>query len=154
MLDEVSAPTGLFTDDTQVARGVWCRATPQYQHYHDTEWGMPVGDDNHLFEKICLEGFQAGLSWLTILKNAKPFGWRFADLRSTGLLCLMKTTSNAWCWTPASFGTRVRLRQLSTTPGGPRKCDKSSAPWPSTSGSLSQKPAPVQTRSPIKLWVG
>ena len=77
MLDEVSAPTGLFTDDNQVARCVWCRTTPQYQHYHDTEWGIPVGDDSHLFEKVCLEGFQAGLSWLTILNKREAFRLAF-----------------------------------------------------------------------------
>ena len=69
MLDEASATTGLFTDDSRVTRCLWCRATPQYQHYHDTEWGIPVSDDRQLFEKVCLEGFQAGLSWLTILKK-------------------------------------------------------------------------------------
>ncbi len=76
-MDEASAPTGLFTDDDHVVRCVWCRATPQYQHYHDTEWGIPVSDDTHLFEKICLEGFQAGLSWLTILKKRDAFRLAF-----------------------------------------------------------------------------
>ena len=78
MLEEYSAPTGLFTDDNRVVRCVWCRATPQYQHYHDTEWGIPVSDDTRLFEKICLEGFQAGLSWLTILKKREAFRLAFA----------------------------------------------------------------------------
>jgi DNA-3-methyladenine glycosylase I len=44
-----------------------------YQHYHDTEWGRPVRDDQKLFEKLCLEGFQAGLSWLTILRKRENF---------------------------------------------------------------------------------
>jgi DNA-3-methyladenine glycosylase I len=44
-----------------------------YQHYHDTEWGRPVSDDVRLFEKICLEGFQAGLSWITILRKRENF---------------------------------------------------------------------------------
>jgi len=57
MLDATTAPAGLFTDDNQVTRCVWCRATLPYQQYHDQEWGMPVGDDRHLFENICLEGF-------------------------------------------------------------------------------------------------
>ena len=72
------APTGLFTDETEVARCVWCRATPFYQHYHDHEWGLPVGSDTRLFEKICLEGFQAGLSWLTILNKREGFRAAFA----------------------------------------------------------------------------
>lgn len=78
MLDDTTAPTGLFTDDSQVTRCVWCRATPQYQQYHDQEWGVPVHDDQRLFEKICLEGFQAGLSWLTILKKRDAFRQAFA----------------------------------------------------------------------------
>lgn len=73
-----TAPTGLFTDDRQVTRCVWCRPTPEYQHYHDHEWGVPVDSDTRLFEKICLEGFQAGLSWLTILNKREAFRKAFA----------------------------------------------------------------------------
>ena len=79
MTDNNIAPTGLFTDDSQVTRCVWCRATPDYQHYHDHEWGLPVHSDARLFEKICLEGFQAGLSWLTILNKREAFRKAFAD---------------------------------------------------------------------------
>src|SRR5512133_989429 len=78
MLDATTSPSGLFTDDSQVTRCVWCRATLPYQQYHDQEWGMPVSDDQHLFEKICLEGFQAGLSWLTILNKREAFRRAFA----------------------------------------------------------------------------
>lgn len=78
MLDPVVAPNGLFTDDMQVSRCVWCRATPAYQRYHDEEWGFPVLEDRRLFEKICLEGFQAGLSWLTILNKREAFRQAFA----------------------------------------------------------------------------
>jgi DNA-3-methyladenine glycosylase I len=78
MLDDTTAPTGLFSDDSHVTRCVWCRATPFYQHYHDHEWGFPVDSDKRLFEKICLEGFQAGLSWLTILNKREGFRAAFA----------------------------------------------------------------------------
>jgi DNA-3-methyladenine glycosylase I len=78
MLDDTAAPTGLFADDSQVTRCVWCRATPHYQHYHDHEWGYPVDNDTRLFEKICLEGFQSGLSWLTILNKREGFRAAFA----------------------------------------------------------------------------
>jgi DNA-3-methyladenine glycosylase I len=78
MLDDTTAPTGLFVDDQQVTRCVWCRATPLYQRYHDQEWGFPVNSDTRLFEKICLEGFQAGLSWLTILNKRESFRAAFA----------------------------------------------------------------------------
>ena len=78
MLDNTPAPTGLFTDASHVTRCVWCRAAPQYQHYHDNEWGIAVSDDTRLFEKVCLEGFQAGLSWLTILNKREAFRVAFA----------------------------------------------------------------------------
>lgn len=51
----------------------WCAATPQYTAYHDEEWGYPVADDQRLFEKLCLESFQSGLSWRTILEKRENF---------------------------------------------------------------------------------
>ena len=57
----------------------WCGEDPLYQRYHDTEWGQPTADDRVLFEKICLEGFQAGLSWLTILRKREHFRRAFRN---------------------------------------------------------------------------
>jgi DNA-3-methyladenine glycosylase I len=51
----------------------WCAAAPEFESYHDREWGFPVADDMRLFEKICLEGFQSGLSWRTILAKRENF---------------------------------------------------------------------------------
>ncbi len=60
-------------------RCFWARGAPDdYVVYHDIEWGFPVADDRRLFEKICLEGFQAGLSWLTILRKRAAFRRAFA----------------------------------------------------------------------------
>lgn len=70
---------GLFADDAGVCRCTWCQATLFYQQYHDNEWGFPVADDRRLFEKICLEGFQSGLSWLTILNKREGFRTGFAN---------------------------------------------------------------------------
>jgi DNA-3-methyladenine glycosylase I len=61
------------TATQNVMRCAWCGELPDYQHYHDTEWGFPVADDRRLFEKLCLEGFQSGLSWLTILRKREAF---------------------------------------------------------------------------------
>jgi len=72
-------PEGLFSGDDGALRCSWCQATPAYQHYHDHEWGFPVTDDRRLFEKLCLEGFQAGLSWLTILNKREAFRAGFAN---------------------------------------------------------------------------
>lgn len=60
-------------------RCAWCGDQADYQAYHDTEWGFPVDDDRRLFEKLCLEGFQSGLSWLTILRKRENFRKAFAD---------------------------------------------------------------------------
>jgi DNA-3-methyladenine glycosylase I len=57
----------------------WCGEHPDYQAYHDLEWGFPVADDRRLFEKLCLEGFQSGLSWLTILRKRDNFRNAFAE---------------------------------------------------------------------------
>jgi DNA-3-methyladenine glycosylase I len=57
----------------------WCAATPEYVAYHDTDWGIPVHDDRRLFEKLCLEGFQSGLSWRTILAKRDNFRAAFRD---------------------------------------------------------------------------
>ncbi len=57
----------------------WCAAAPEFFAYHDTEWGFPVGDDRRLFEKLCLEGFQSGLSWRTILAKRDAFREVFHD---------------------------------------------------------------------------
>jgi DNA-3-methyladenine glycosylase I len=51
----------------------WCAAAPEFFAYHDAEWGFPVADDRRLFEKLCLEGFQSGLSWRTILAKRENF---------------------------------------------------------------------------------
>lgn len=61
-----------------IKRCWWCGDDPEYVRYHDTEWGFPVADDLRLFEKVSLEGFQAGLSWLTILRKRENFRRAFA----------------------------------------------------------------------------
>jgi DNA-3-methyladenine glycosylase I len=60
------------------ARCRWCAAAPDFEAYHDLEWGFPVADDVRLFEKLCLEGFQSGLSWRTILAKRENFRRAFA----------------------------------------------------------------------------
>jgi DNA-3-methyladenine glycosylase I len=69
---------GLITGDDGVTRCFWGDSPEIYRGYHDSEWGFPVHDDRRLFEKLCLEGFQAGLSWLTILRKRENFRAAFA----------------------------------------------------------------------------
>ena len=72
------AGTGIITGEDGKDRCFWHGNLPEYQRYHDQEWGRPVIDDIRLFEKICLEGFQSGLSWLTILRKRENFRAAFA----------------------------------------------------------------------------
>jgi DNA-3-methyladenine glycosylase I len=76
----------MVIERTPLARGedgrrrcAWSVSTPEYVAYHDDEWGRPVVDDHRLYEKLCLEGFQSGLSWLTILRKRDAFRAAFAD---------------------------------------------------------------------------
>jgi DNA-3-methyladenine glycosylase I len=64
---------GLIRSDDGTTRCSWGDSPEIYRAYHDTEWGFPVADDQRLFEKLCLEGFQSGLSWLTILRKRENF---------------------------------------------------------------------------------
>ncbi len=68
----------LVIGDDGLPRCAWGASTPDYVAYHDTEWGFGVTSDVRLFEKICLEGFQSGLSWLTILRKREGFRAAFA----------------------------------------------------------------------------
>jgi len=78
MTNSTELPKGLMRGDDGVVRCWWHDNKPDYLTYHDEEWGMPQDDDERLFEKICLEGFQSGLSWLTILRKRENFRAAFA----------------------------------------------------------------------------
>jgi DNA-3-methyladenine glycosylase I len=68
----------LVRGEDGLVRCFWGASAPEYLAYHDEEWGRPVADDRRLFEKLCLEGFQSGLSWLTILRKRDAFRRAFA----------------------------------------------------------------------------
>ncbi len=78
---------GLVVGEDGQTRCAWHGNLPDYLRYHDEEWGHPVADDNRLFEKLCLEGFQSGLSWLTILRKRENFREAFGgfDFRALAL---------------------------------------------------------------------
>ncbi len=71
--------TAIITGPDGKSRCHWCGAAPDFLSYHDTEWGFPVSDDHRLFEKLCLESFQSGLSWRTILAKRENFRAAFHD---------------------------------------------------------------------------
>ena len=79
----------LVTGPDGLPRCRWCAAAPEFLDYHDLEWGFPVGDDRRLFEKLCLETFQSGLSWRTILAKRENFraafrGFDFTEVARFG----------------------------------------------------------------------
>ena len=76
-------PDGIEIAEDGLARCWWAAGDPINRAYHDTEWGRPAADDRRLFEKFCLEGFQSGLSWLTILRKRPDFRRAFADFDTT-----------------------------------------------------------------------
>ena len=74
-----------------VSRCSWCNVIPEYIAYHDNEWGFPVSDDQRLFEKLCLEGFQSGLSWRTILCKRENFRSAFHHFDFQRIACYTQT---------------------------------------------------------------
>lgn len=77
-MTQIDEAAGLIAGEDGKIRCWWHGNLPDYLDYHDNEWGHPVTDDTRLFEKICLEGFQSGLSWLTILRKRENFRAAFA----------------------------------------------------------------------------
>lgn len=73
--------SALAIGDDGRARCSWSLSAPEYVAYHDHEWGRPVLDDDGIFERLCLEGFQSGLSWLTILRKREAFRRAFAGFK-------------------------------------------------------------------------
>ena len=84
----------------------WCGTDPLYVAYHDEEWGVPSHDDRHLFEMLILEGAQAGLSWITILRKREAYRDGVCRVRSGRSRPFHAgVASNASCRTPASSAT-------------------------------------------------
>jgi DNA-3-methyladenine glycosylase I len=74
-------------------RCAWFAAAPEFLAYHDTEWGFPIDDDYRLFEKLCLEGFQSGLSWRTILAKRENFRSAFHSFDFNRIMAKMMLTA-------------------------------------------------------------
>jgi DNA-3-methyladenine glycosylase I len=79
MADLASPPHGVVVGDDGLARPAWASVDPLLRAYYDEEWGMPVRDEQGLFERLSLEAFQSGLSWATILRKRPAFRVAFAD---------------------------------------------------------------------------
>ena len=105
----------------------WCGEDPLYVAYHDSEWGFPVADDRRLFEKICLEGFQSGLAWITILRKRDAFreafhGFDFERVARMGERDVQKLLGNAGIVRhrgkiESTINNAKRARELATEKG-------------------------------------
>ncbi|MBD8151231.1 DNA-3-methyladenine glycosylase I [Pseudomonas fluorescens] len=114
-------PSGLTLDEAGRTHCAWRNGAPQYLHYHDQEWGVPVADDVLLYEKICLEGFQAGMAWITILRKREQFrrafdGFDFRKVAQYGEADIERLMSD-----PGIVRNRAKI--LSTINNARRACE-------------------------------
>jgi DNA-3-methyladenine glycosylase I len=90
----------------------WCTADPLYIAYHDEEWGVPVADEQALFERLVLEGMQAGLSWLTILKKRTHMSERFHGFQPTRLAETSAAEIEDWLTDPGVIRHRGKIEAM------------------------------------------
>lgn len=88
----------------------WCGEEPLYVRYHDEEWGVPVRDDRTLFEFLVLEGAQAGLSWLTILRKREGYRKAFADFDPKKVVSFDEARILALLEDPSIVRNRLKVR--------------------------------------------
>jgi DNA-3-methyladenine glycosylase I len=120
---------GAETGDDGLARCPWALSTADLLAYHDAEWGKPVHGDEAMFERLCLEAFQSGLSWLTILRKRAAFRAAFAgfDLAKIAAFGAQDsddraapvTLADVPAWTPASKALSRELKRAGFTFTGP-----------------------------------
>jgi DNA-3-methyladenine glycosylase I len=112
---------GLTTDACGQTYCAWRTSAPEYPRYHDHEWGVPVADDTQLYEKICLEGFQAGMAWITILRKREQFrvafeGFDFRKVATYGEADIARLMNDAGI-------VRNRAKIVSTINNARRACE-------------------------------
>lgn len=94
---------------TPVVRCAWCGADPLYQAYHDTEWGVPLHDDRALFELLTLEGAQAGLSWITVLRKRETYRQAFAGFDPAIVATFTEADQAALMLNPGIVRNRLKI---------------------------------------------
>ena len=102
------------TNADGVTRCWWCGDDPLYVSYHDDEWGRTVTNDTRLFEKLCLEGFQSGLSWLTILTKRRRFRERLFGFSAERLARANARDVESWMADPGLIRHRGKLEGVIT----------------------------------------
>lgn len=151
------APTGAVIGTDGLARPAWASADPMLREYYDTEWGLPVRDEQGLYERLSLEAFQAGLSWATILRKRPAFRAAFADFDPDTVARFDEADVERLLGNAAIVRNRLKIRAAITNAratialrgqGGlvdfVWAFQPALTPWPRT-------PAEVPTRSPESL---
>jgi DNA-3-methyladenine glycosylase I len=126
---------GLQRGDDGIVRCWWPGADPLYVRYHDEEWGFPVDDDRRLFEKVCLEGFQSGLSWLTILRKRENFRKAFANFDPARVARFDARAVQRLLGDAGIIRHRGKIESTINNARRAWSCARRRARWPPTSGS-------------------
>ena len=113
-MSELDAPTttarpGIIVGEDGKARCAWAASDPEYRRYHDEEWGTPLHGDRPLFEKLSLEGFQAGLSWITILRRRPTFRQAFHDFDIDAVAQLTEADEAELLLNPGIIRNRAKI---------------------------------------------
>ena len=107
-------PRGIIIGDDGLARPVWASTDPLLREYYDTEWGLPVRDEHGLYERISLEAFQAGLSWVTILRKRPAFRAAFADFNPDTVAGFTEADVERLLQDPGIVRNRLKIRAAVT----------------------------------------
>jgi DNA-3-methyladenine glycosylase I len=107
-------PQGIIIGDDGLARPVWASTDPLLREYYDTEWGLPVRDEHGLYERISLEAFQAGLSWVTILRKRPAFRAAFADFNPDTVAAFTEDDVERLLQNPGIVRNRLKIRAAVT----------------------------------------
>ena len=107
-------PQGIIIGDDGLARPAWASTDPLLREYYDTEWGLPVRDEHGLYERISLEAFQAGLSWVTILRKRPAFRAAFADFNPDIVAGFTEADVERLLQDPGIVRNRLKIRAAIT----------------------------------------
>lgn len=105
-------PNARATDSPEVVRCSWCGTDPLYQAYHDYQWGRPEPSSQGLFAKLCLDGQQAGLSWITILRKQPGYEAAFHDFDPVRIAAMNEDDVERLMQNPAIIRNRLKIRSV------------------------------------------